>query len=276
MSDQRELLRTHLASLDNLAIAFSGGVDSSVLLHAAHAVLGSRCVALVADSPSLPRADLLEARATAQAIGAELVTLSTTELDNEGYRENAGDRCYWCRHTLFSAMAEWARRRGFQALAYGEITDDFSDVRPGRLAAREFGVLAPLGAAGWSKEDVRRYARENGLEVAEKPASACLASRIPVGTRVTSEALTRVERAEVAVRALGFRVLRVRNHGERARLEVGEDELERARALSSELGGLLAEHAFVRWELGVYGSPGVELSAGRSATRLPESPVPSS
>jgi uncharacterized protein len=238
-----------------LAIAFSGGVDSSVLLHAARAVLGDAAVALIADSPSLPRAELLEAERVAGAIGARLERLSTDELALEAYRRNAGDRCYHCRRTLFDAMEAWARERGFRALAYGEITDDLVDDRPGRRAASELGVVAPLREAGLSKEDVRRYARAHGLATAEKPASACLASRIPVGTEVTRARLDRIERAEALVRSLGFRVLRVRDHGSDARVEVGADELARARALRDELAGLLRPLGFERVELAAYRSP---------------------
>jgi len=157
------LLRALLAEHERLAVAFSGGVDSSVLLHAAQAVLGERVVGIVADSPSLPRRELEEARAFTREHGIELVVLATRELEVEGYRANAGERCYWCRRTLFEGMAAWAAAHGFSALAYGEITDDLLDDRPGRRAAREFRVVAPLRAAGFSKADVRRYAREHGL-----------------------------------------------------------------------------------------------------------------
>lgn len=254
------LLR-QLAETPRLAVAFSGGVDSAVLLHAAHATLGAGAVGVIADSPSLPRADLEEAREVAFAIGARLEVLVTEELEVEGYRQNAGDRCYWCRHTMFTGIESWARSAGFSALAYGEITDDLGDDRPGRRAAAEFGVIAPLTRAGFSKDDVRRYAREVALSVADKPAQACLASRIPVGVPVTLERLTRVEGAEAAVRALGFRVLRVRDHGERARLEVGADEWARARGCRESLLAALGEWGFLDLDLAIYAQP-----AGGSAS----------
>ncbi len=170
------------------------------------------------------------------------------------YRRNTGERCYWCRRTLFRFMEAWAERAGFAALAYGEITDDLADVRPGRRAATELGIVAPLRAAGFSKDDVRRYARAHGLAVAEKPASACLASRVPFGTEVTVERLRRIERAEEDVRALGFRVLRVRDHGRRARVEVGADELVRARAVRARLEDVLRASDFDEVELAAYGA----------------------
>ncbi len=152
-------------------------------------------------------------------------------------------------------MRHWAQAEGYQALAYGENVDDLTDLRPGRLAAREFGVLAPLVEAGMDKAAIRRYAALAGLSVASKPAQACLASRIPMGTQVTQAALQRIEEAEAGVRALGFEVLRVRDHGRRARLEVGAGELERAQSLAASLGEVLARSSFEEYELAVYGQP---------------------
>jgi uncharacterized protein len=248
-------LREALRALEHVAVAFSGGVDSSVLLHAAHAELGARAVAVIADSPSLPRRELEDARTTARAIGAELTVLATDELDDERYRANAGDRCYFCKSALFRAMEPWARARGFAALAFGEIADDLLDYRPGAKAAREFGVVAPLSAAGFTKEDVRRYAREHALDVADKPASACLASRLPVGTRVTRERLARVERAESALRELGLAQLRVRDHGDTARVEVGGSELAFAHAREAEIRARLSGIGFAQVEIARYLTP---------------------
>src|SRR5262249_40912068 len=155
-----------LRGLERVAVAFSGGVDSSVLLHAAHVALGENASGVIADSPSLPRRELAEALALARAMGAPLAVIATDEMDDARYRANAGDRCYFCKSALFRAMEPWARARGFRALAFGEITDDLLDDRPGARAAREFGVVAPLSEAGFSKDDVRRYAREADLRVA--------------------------------------------------------------------------------------------------------------
>lgn len=248
-------LDAHLAELERVAVAYSGGVDSSVLLHAAHRVLGERAAGVIADSPSLPRRELTEAVVLARSIGARLEVIGTREMDDERYRANAGDRCYFCKSALFSAMEPWAREQGFRALAFGEIVDDWSDVRPGARAAAEFGVVAPLSAAGFTKDDVRRYARDHGLPVAEKPSSACLASRLPVGTKVTPERLARIERSEETLRRAGYVVLRVRDHGTTARVEVGADEWSRAQAERDALAASLAPEGFERVELAVYRSP---------------------
>ena len=236
-------------------MAFSGGVDSGVLLAAARAVLGEGAYGVIADSPSLARSELASARATAAAIGAPLVVVRTDELDDPDYRANAGQRCYHCKRALFDAMQTWARAEGVRDLAFGEIADDLLEERPGRRAAREARVHAPLAEAGFSKEDVRRWAREHGLHVAEKPASACLASRLPLGTEVTRARLARVERAEDALRDLGLEVLRVRDLGARARLEVGRGELERARTLAGAIATALAQAGFDGYALEPYLSP---------------------
>ncbi len=250
-----ERLRAGVRALESVAVAFSGGVDSSVLLLVAHQELGERACGVIADSPSLPRRELAEAVELAARIGARLEVVSTDELENERYRANSGDRCYWCKTALFEAMEPWARARGFRALAFGEITDDFVDDRPGARAAREFGVVAPLSAAGLSKEDVRRIAREAGLDVADKPASACLASRLPIGTRVDAVRLARIEAAEEALRALGLRQLRVRDRGQRARVEVAREELDYARTRTDALARALEASGFAGFDLDVYLSP---------------------
>jgi uncharacterized protein len=254
-----ERLARDLDALGSLAVAYSGGVDSTVLLHAAHARLGARAAGVIADSPSLPRRELAEARAGAAAIGARLVVIPTGELDDPLYRANSGDRCYHCKRALFEALWPWARAHGFAHAAFGEIADDALDDRPGARAARERGIVAPLADAGFTKEDVRRYARAHGLSAAEKPASACLASRIPVGTAVTRAGLARVEAAEEALRSLGFRVLRVRDRGASARVELGRGEEQRAGALAGEIGAALAALGYARHEIATYLPPAERL-----------------
>jgi len=222
-------LQALLAPWPGAVVAFSGGVDSTVLLAAALEALGpERVVAAIADSPSLARRELAEARAQAAALGARLRVLATAEMEEPRYRANAGDRCFWCKESLFAAAEPLARELGF-VLCYGENADDVHEDRPGARSAAQRGVRAPLREAGWGKEQVRAYARSRGLAAAEKPAAPCLASRLPVGVSVSREALAQVERFEESVRARGFRVVRARHLSPAAAtLEVGEDELARA------------------------------------------------
>lgn len=261
---KRAALIDRLRALESVAVAFSGGVDSGVLLHAAREALGDRAAAVIADSPSLPRRELEEARVFAASIGARLEVARTDELSDPSYRANAGDRCYFCKTALFSAMEPWARAKGFRALAFGAITDDALDDRPGARAAREFRVVAPLAEAGLGKDDVRRYAAEAGLEIADKPASACLASRIPVGTEVTRERLAAVEDAEEALRELGLAVLRVRHHGDRARVELGAEEHARLPELEHDLRARLAARGFAAVDFARYLAPAERTAGGSS------------
>ena len=256
---RRGRLFTDLEQAGELLVAFSGGVDSSTLLHAAHSVLGERAVGVIADSPSLPRRELRQALALAEQMGARLEVVATREGDDERYRTNSGDRCYWCKAALFTAMEEVSARVGLRNMAFGEIVDDALDDRPGARAALERGVRSPLSAAGFDKRDVRRYAREAGLGVSEKPSSACLASRIPVGTRVTTEALARVEAAEEALRDFKFAQLRVRAHGVSALVEVEKIDLLRAQSHSERISERLACLGFERVEMALYRSPGKDL-----------------
>ncbi len=246
--------RAHLARLSRVLVAFSGGVDSSVLLALARDELGSRALAAIADSPSLARSELESARRTADRLGAELIVLGTDELSDPDYVANAGARCYYCKRTLFAAMKPAALERGIPHLAFGEIVDDLGEDRPGARAAREFFVHAPLCEAGLTKKDVRALARAWGLEVADKPSSPCLASRLPIGTRVTAERLAKVERAEAALKDLGLSVLRVRDLGSSARVELGQGDFERGLELGPELGRRLALAGFVSHEIARYGS----------------------
>jgi uncharacterized protein len=231
-------LREQLTALPGAVVAFSAGVDSTALLHACHAVLGDRAVAVTADSPSLPRSELQEAQELALSIGVRHVVLPTDELSRQGYRENAGDRCYHCKKELFVTVAE--RRSDIApadwVVVYGAITDDLGDHRPGQVAAAEHLVQAPLLDSGFSKEDARRYSRDAELITAEKPSLACLSSRVPYGTAIDRELLGKIERAEAVLRAHGFRQFRVRHHDSLARIEVAQDEIERAFAMREVIG----------------------------------------
>lgn len=252
------LLGSRLAALPGAVVAFSGGVDSTALLFACREALGERTVAVTADSPSLPRAELAEARALAAELGVRHVVLPTDELQRDGYRQNAGDRCYHCKQELFVQVA---KRRAEIApddwpVVYGAIVDDLGDHRPGQQAAREHGVLAPLCDAGFGKDDVRRYSRAAGLRTADKPSMACLSSRVAYGTPIDAAVLARIERAEAALRALGLRQVRVRHHDQLARIEVGTDELDTAFRLREAIGraGRAAGYVFVALDVFGYRS----------------------
>jgi uncharacterized protein len=248
-------LRQRLAAMPGAVVAFSGGVDSTALLHACHAALGDRAVAVTADSPSLPRAELAEARELAQQIGVRHVVLPTHELEQAGYRANAGDRCYFCKKELFVTVAQQraAIAPADWVVVYGAITDDLGDHRPGQVAAAEHGVQAPLVDAGFSKSDVRRYSRDVGLRTADKQSFACLSSRVPYGMPIDAAVLARIEAAEVVLREHGFRQFRVRHHDKLARIEVGADELPRAFELREELGHAIRKAGYLFVALDVFG-----------------------
>ena len=246
-------LLEHLAALESTAVAFSGGVDSTLLAKAAHDVLGERCVAVLAVSPSLPAQEREESRALAALIGIALIETGTREAEDPRYVANAPNRCYFCKSHLFDEMERIREERGLTTVCYGAITDDLGDHRPGMTAARERRIAAPLLEAGLCKLEVREASRRLGLPTAEKPAMACLASRIPHGTPVTLARLDAVERAESAVRALGYRQVRVRHHGDLGRLEVGQDELQRALADAEPLVSAITSAGFARAEIDPHG-----------------------
>lgn len=230
---KQRALEARLRDLGSLLVAYSGGIDSAYLAWAAHQSLGERALAVIADSASLARSHYRDAVAFAAEQGIALETVRTAELENEAYAVNASDRCFHCKDELFTVLEAERERRGFAAVAYGLNLDDKKDFRPGQRAAAEHRIAAPLADAGMTKADIRALAQEAGLRVWDKPASACLSSRIEYGRRVTPEALRMVEDAEEALADLGLRRFRVRHHGEIARIEIAEEEM--AAALRPEL-----------------------------------------
>jgi len=211
-----------------LLVAYSGGVDSAYLAWIAHRVLGDEMLAVIADSASLARTQLADAIAFANEHAIPIEVIATAELDRPEYARNDGQRCFQCKDELFSVMEKLCVTRGFESIAYGVNVDDQGDFRPGQDAAKQHQIAAPLVTAGLTKQDIRTLAHQAGLRIWDKPASACLSSRIEYGRPVTREALAVIERGEDAIRALGFRQFRVRHHGEMVRIEIAQEEMERA------------------------------------------------
>ena len=233
LRQKQSALDAELRSLGRTLIAYSGGTDSAFLAWAAHQALGADMLAVIADSPSLARFQLEDAVAFANEQGIPLEIVQTQELERPEYVRNDASRCFHCKDELFTVMEQLAATRDFQTIVYGVNVDDKSDFRPGQAAANQHKVAAPLLEAGLRKDDIRELAREAGLKIWDKPASACLSSRIEYGRAVTPEALASVERGEDALRRLGFRQFRVRHHGEIARIEIAREEM--ARALTQEM-----------------------------------------
>ena len=225
---KRAALDARLRALGPTLVAYSGGVDSAFLAWAAHQVLGENMLGVIADSASLARTQLEDALAFAREQKIPTEVIATTELERPDYVRNDGARCFHCKDELFTVMEDFRHKRNFQSIAYGVNVDDQGDFRPGQKAAREHKVAAPLLDAGLTKQDIRDLARLAGLRVWDKPASACLSSRIEYGRPVTRETLRVVEQGEDALRAMGFRQFRVRHHGDIVRIEIAQDELPRA------------------------------------------------
>lgn len=229
--DKLNQLRALLRSYDSCLVAYSGGVDSAFLARVAHDVLGEKSLAVIADSPSLPRRELEEALELAREFGIPIRVIRTREFDNPAYVSNPENRCYFCKHELFTELEPLAREEGFAVIAYGENASDAGDHRPGARAAGEFQVRAPLKEAGLTKAEIRELSAQLGLPTADKPQMACLSSRIPHGEIVSPEKLRMIERAENILRDMGFYDVRVRHHelklGQLARVEVGPAEMKR-------------------------------------------------
>jgi uncharacterized protein len=226
--EKENRLRATLHAYKRIVIAYSGGVDSTYLAALAHEELGAGALLVIADSPSIPRTELSEARALASRHAWALEIIQTAEFKQEAFVKNERDRCYHCKHELFSNLINYAKTRGIYVVAYGETADDLADVtRMGKVAAEELGVVAPLLEAGMTKDDIRVLSEGMGLPTAAKASFACLASRVPVGTRLQITDLARIEQAEELLKSLNFRQYRARHHGEICRIEVDKDDLRR-------------------------------------------------
>jgi len=245
LAKQQRLLES-LRAIDSLLIAFSGGADSAYLAWAAHSALGERSLCVTALSASFSRYDREQAEAFVHSTGLRHEFIETNEFENPLYVANNADRCYHCKDELFDQMDELARARNFSAIAYGINADDTRDFRPGHRAAHEHHVLAPLLDAKLEKAEIRFLSRAAGLATWDRPASACLSSRVPYGTAVTPELMSQIDRAESVLRDLGFRQFRVRAHGALARLELAQDELSRGLepAIAAKISAGLKEAGF--------------------------------
>jgi uncharacterized protein len=225
LAAKRERLEDAIRRAGTMIVAYSGGIDSAYLAFAAHQALGEGMLAVIADSPSLARSHFRDAIAFAQEQGIPVKVLQTSEMEREAYAVNDSSRCFHCKDELFTVLEQERERLNFATVAYGLNLDDKKDFRPGQKAAEQHRITAPLAEAGLNKEDIRALAKASGLRIWDKPASACLSSRIEYGRRVTPENLRMVEEAEEALHHLGLKRFRVRHHGAVARIEIAEEEL---------------------------------------------------
>ena len=244
MDPQLEQLRALFAAMPSVLVCFSGGVDSAFVLKVAHDVLGDRALGLTALSPALPLSERDDARKLAEELGAPHVLVDSHEIDDPSYTANPTNRCYFCKSELYRVAQREAEKRGIAVIVNGTNLDDLGDYRPGLDAARESEVRSPLVEARFTKEDIRRCAKLVGLRVWDKPAAACLASRIPYGTSVTMTRLRQIDEAEAALRSLGLRQVRVRYHDKLARVEVAQNELDRAFSLRREISAACKKAGF--------------------------------
>lgn len=235
MKEKLERLRDLLAELERVAVAYSGGIDSTLVLKIAHDVLGENVLALTAISASMPHYERDAAEEIARDVGVRLRWVQTHEVSDDRYLANPPNRCYFCKTDVYDELIEVAAQEGFSVLLDGTNADDVGDFRPGRKAAREHGVRSPLQELGFTKDDIRLAARELGLRNWDLPSAPCLSSRVPYGTRITPEMLDQIGRGEWALRERGFREVRVRHHGNVARLEVPIADFERLLAMREEI-----------------------------------------
>lgn len=243
-AEKYDLLLKRLSGMDSLLVAYSGGIDSTLLAFAAHAELGDRAVAAFANGDFEAPGEAESARALARTLGFNLIEVDTFELADPRIAVNPVDRCYHCKNELFTMLKQVAEARGLAHVADGANLDDGADYRPGRRATAELGILSPLAEASLTKSEIREIARDLGLPNWDKPSMACLASRFPYGNAITEEGIARVGRAETSLRALGLKQVRVRDHGDVGRIEVASAELERAWELRTPMSDAVREAGF--------------------------------
>jgi len=242
-------MKSVIGGCGSAVIAFSGGVDSSVVCAVAHEVLGNNVVAVTAVSPTYPPREMEVAKKVAEQIGIKHMIITTDELEDKNFTKNPAERCYYCKSELLRELNGVRKKSRFEKIFDGTNSDDFLDFRPGLRAVKEFEVLSPLALAGMTKEDVRKLALRLGLPNADKPANPCLASRIPFGQKITRRKLQRIAKGEEFLQFLGFRVVRVRDYGDLAKVEVEKDELKKARKLEGKICAALKKLGYARVEI---------------------------
>jgi len=270
LNDKLQSLRDKVRSIESCVIAFSGGVDSTLVLKVAHDLLGDRAIAVTALSESLPSGELEDSEQLAQVIGARHIVLRTFETQNPDYLANGANRCYFCKTEMYARIKSFAQDEGIGVVLDGLNLDDLQDRRPGRAAAIEHGVVSPLVEANLNKSEVRELSRQMDLPTWDKPALACLSSRIPHGTPITLQSLTQVDRAEAFLKRLGARQVRVRHHGETASIEVEPRDLSLMRAREAEIAQQLESLGFPNVVL----DPDGYRTGIASQNREPSSPLP--
>ena len=242
-------MKSIIGDCGSAVIAFSGGVDSSLVCAVAREVLGGNVVAVTAVSPTYPPGEIEVAKKVAERIGIRHIIINTNELKDENFTKNPAERCYYCKSELLRKVDCVRKKLKFEKIFDGTNLDDFSDIRPGLRAVKESSVLSPLALAGMTKEDVRKLALQLGLPNADKPANPCLASRVPFGQKITRRKLQRIAKGEEFLQLLGFRVVRVRDYSDLAKVEVGKDELKKARKLEGKIYAALKKLGYARVEI---------------------------